>query len=105
MRVRLVEEAASNVKIPQPIYIDGHKRWREKDIDNWIQAGCLRVHEPENIPKNVQPYENTLNLGEVEKKTIIRALDVVQQNREKAARLLGIGERTLYRKIKEYGLG
>jgi len=25
-------------------------------------------------------------------------------NREQAAQLLGIGERTLYRKIKEYGL-
>ena len=25
--------------------------------------------------------------------------------REQAAKLLGIGERTLYRKIKEYGLG
>ena len=26
-------------------------------------------------------------------------------NREEAARLLGIGERTLYRKLKEYGIG
>jgi two-component system response regulator HydG len=25
-------------------------------------------------------------------------------NREEAAKMLGIGERTLYRKIKEYGL-
>ena len=26
-------------------------------------------------------------------------------NREQAAKILGIGERTLYRKIKEYGMG
>ena len=26
-------------------------------------------------------------------------------NREEAAKLLGIGERTLYRRIKEYSLG
>jgi two-component system response regulator HydG len=28
---------------------------------------------------------------------------VTGHNREEAARLLGIGERTLYRKLKEYG--
>ena len=32
-----------------------------------------------------------------------RALEVTKGNREEAATLLGIGERTLYRKIKEYG--
>jgi two-component system response regulator HydG len=29
---------------------------------------------------------------------------MVEGNREQAANILGIGERTLYRKIKEYGL-
>jgi two-component system response regulator HydG len=28
----------------------------------------------------------------------------MEGNRERTARVLGIGERTLYRKIKEYGL-
>jgi two-component system response regulator HydG len=30
---------------------------------------------------------------------------VTNGNREEAARTLGIGERTLYRKLKEYGTG
>jgi two-component system, NtrC family, response regulator HydG len=32
------------------------------------------------------------------------ALKTTRGNREEAAKLLGIGTRTLYRKIKEYGL-
>ncbi|APZ92086.1 sigma-54-dependent transcriptional regulator [Fuerstiella marisgermanici] len=43
-------------------------------------------------------------LSEVEKYYIQRALDLTDGNREETARLLGIGERTLYRKIKEYDL-
>jgi two-component system response regulator HydG len=43
-------------------------------------------------------------LVEVEKYYIERALEVTGGKREEAAALLGIGERTLYRKIKEYGL-
>jgi two-component system response regulator HydG len=45
-----------------------------------------------------------MNLAELEKKAIEETLSSVQGNREQAARILGIGERTLYRKIKEYGL-
>ena len=44
------------------------------------------------------------SLDEVEKYYIQRALDLTDGNREEAARLLGKGERTIYRKIKEYGL-
>ena len=43
-------------------------------------------------------------LTEVEKYYIRRALELTDGKREEAASILGIGERTLYRKIKEYGL-
>lgn len=43
-------------------------------------------------------------LEEVEKQHITRTLELVAGNREKAAQLLAIGERTLYRKIEKYGL-
>ncbi|MHC4988889.1 MAG: helix-turn-helix domain-containing protein [Planctomycetota bacterium] len=33
-----------------------------------------------------------------------RTLELTGQNRAEAAKILQIGERTLYRKIKEYGL-
>jgi two-component system response regulator HydG len=43
-------------------------------------------------------------LTEVEKQFIAETLNLVGGNREEAAKMLGIGERTLYRKIKEYQL-
>jgi two-component system response regulator HydG len=43
-------------------------------------------------------------LEEIEKYYIQRTLEATQGNREEAAKVLGIGERTLYRKIKEWGL-
>jgi two-component system response regulator HydG len=44
------------------------------------------------------------SMEDIEKFYIQRTLELTQGNREEAARLLGIGERTLYRKIKEWGL-
>jgi two-component system response regulator HydG len=45
-----------------------------------------------------------MSLDEIEKQAIIDTLKKTNNNREQAANILGIGERTLYRKIKEYGL-
>lgn len=45
-----------------------------------------------------------LNLEEMEKRNIIRALERNNHRRGRAAEELGISERTLYRKIKEYGI-
>lgn len=48
--------------------------------------------------------EEPLSIDEQEKKLIIRALERSHGRRKKAAEELHISERTLYRKIKEYGL-
>ncbi len=45
-----------------------------------------------------------VSISEAEKQLIANTLKMVAGNRSQAARILGIGERTLYRKIKEYGL-
>jgi two-component system response regulator HydG len=44
-------------------------------------------------------------LEEIEKHFITETLKLCGGNREEAARALGIGERTLYRKLKEYSAG
>jgi len=41
-------------------------------------------------------------LAEVERYYMERALELTEHNREEAAKLLGVGERTLYRKIQEW---
>ncbi len=45
-----------------------------------------------------------LSLDQIEKQAIREALRANTGNREATAKMLGIGERTLYRKLKEYGL-
>ena len=45
-----------------------------------------------------------LSLDQLEKRAIRDTLKATNGNREQAAKILGIGERTLYRKLKEYGL-
>jgi DNA-binding NtrC family response regulator len=45
-----------------------------------------------------------ISIEQAEKELIRNTLKLVNGNREQAARILGIGERTLYRKIKEYDL-
>lgn len=54
------------------------------------------------------PHEEvrvTLSIHENEKDLIIKALQKYNGRRKRAAKELGISERTLYRKIKEYGIG
>jgi two-component system response regulator HydG len=45
------------------------------------------------------------SLNEQERRAIARALETTHGDRLRAAKLLGIGKTTIYRKIKEYRLG
>lgn len=76
--------------------------------------GLLDVDDlPEELADQVEPVveSGTSSLAslvgkpleEVERLFIVETLRLAGGNREEAARMLGIGERTLYRKIKEYG--
>jgi DNA-binding NtrC family response regulator len=49
-------------------------------------------------------YKSGMTMADVEKATIEAALKEYSGNRRRAAEVLGIGERTLYRKIKAYHL-
>jgi DNA-binding NtrC family response regulator len=58
----------------------------------------------ETPPPNVVTIAPGTKMTEVERAVIEAALKETRGNRRRAADLLGIGERTLYRKIKEYRL-
>ena len=53
-------------------------------------------------PPNVVSVTPGMTMAEIERAAIEQALRETRGNRRRAADMLGIGERTLYRKIKEY---
>ncbi len=62
--------------------------------------------EPEIEPEaETVLYRAGMTMADVERAAIEAALADTDGNRRQAAERLGIGERTLYRKIKEFGLG
>jgi transcriptional regulator with PAS, ATPase and Fis domain len=62
----------------------------------------IQEEEPDVLEENSQA--KSLSLIEVEKEMIQKAIETFGSNRTAAAKELGISERTLYRKIKEYGI-
>ncbi len=50
-------------------------------------------------------YRPGMTMSDVERAVIETVLQELAGNRRKAAQVLRIGERTLYRKLKEYHIG
>jgi transcriptional regulator with PAS, ATPase and Fis domain len=73
------------------------------------EPGHAIVHQPQPLDTD-EPFtpsfvlEESLSLQQKEMDMIKRALEKYAGKRRNAARELGISERTLYRKIKEYGI-
>jgi len=63
------------------------------------------IEPPEELPTNVVTIMPGTTMAEIEQRAIGAALRETRGNRRKAAEMLGIGERTLYRKLKEQPLG
>jgi DNA-binding NtrC family response regulator len=70
------------------------------------QAAVAGAGGTEHLPEfAITPKSPVISLPESERHTIVRALQATGGERGRAARLLGIGRTTLYRKLKHYGLG
>ena len=63
------------------------------------------IEVPSRDPEDILPIEeDNLRIEDGERERIRRALELSGGNRKVAAEKVGLSERTLYRKIKEYGL-
>lgn len=96
----------------------GNVRQLKNTIDSMVVVDYDEVLDLDDLPAEFNPPEagegGGINdglytlvgkpLSEIEGLFIAETLKVTGGNREEAARMLGIGERTLYRKIKEYNL-
>ncbi len=69
--------------------------------------GGMSISMPDRADEEVEHTEvqESLSLEEKERELIQKALDKHRGKRKKAAQELGISERTLYRKIKEWNIG
>ncbi len=84
-----------------------------REIDERTARHAVRGHPAERFPFEAEVLEvndseeekpGIRTAADFEKEAIRQALDEAEGNRRRAAAILGIGERTLYRKIKQYDL-
>lgn len=75
-----------------------------RPADNTVYAPAPVTPIRQTSIQDAETVEETLSLEDVEKEMICKALERHNGRRKNAASDLQISERTLYRKIKEYGL-
>jgi two-component system, NtrC family, response regulator AtoC len=67
-------------------------------VNQWIAEQQQKVKVQED------PDEAFLTLEEIKKRHVIRALKKTKGNRSKAAKILGIDRKTLFRMVERFGL-
>ena len=70
----------------------------------FLEERSLELIAKEDIKGKELEVKPQLSIEEMEKELIAKTLKEAGGNRKRTARILGIGERTLYRKIDKYGL-
>ena len=89
-----------------------------RELENAIERAVLLetgdVLQAENLPEKLALHAashagrtlgaEVLPLAEVERRTVVRALEASANNVSEAARVLGLNRATLYRKLKKYDL-
>ncbi|KAA6456994.1 sigma-54-dependent Fis family transcriptional regulator [Acidobacteria bacterium AB60] len=76
------------------------------DLPTQLRNEAIHARRALTVPVDTAPdaQDKVTPLAETEKNAILSAIRVLKGDKLKAARLLGIGKTTLYRKLKEYGI-
>lgn len=106
------EVKTENARIIKKLYHEGENNFSFEDFNNEAdqisvnkQNQGVRIDKSDNIIEDTEEYiEESLSLEKKEKEMIEKALSKHNGKRKYAANELGISERTLYRKIKEYDI-
>ena len=111
-KVSIISPEARKIlyKYPWP----GNVRELKNCIESMVVVSMKDTIDTEDIPDHIlQRSSETstapslvagITIEEAERELIKSTLATVEGNREEAAKMLGIGERTLYRKLDQYGL-
>jgi transcriptional regulator of acetoin/glycerol metabolism len=80
-------------------------QYRQAADDLARLTGAIGPQHNGDLPEvQVAPISPVISLPESERHTIERALAATAGERARAAKMLGIGRTTLYRKMKQYGM-
>ena len=93
----------------------GHVRQLRNVVENMVVLSDGPTLRPRDLPPEISPRATAgpgqnidslvgISIEQAEKELIRNTLKMTDGNREQASKILGIGERTLYRKLKEYDL-
>jgi DNA-binding NtrC family response regulator len=102
---RSVEQAERELILRALLDIKGNIVELKNLLTDQVQLLGANGRSDQNSPDGEGIEEAPVSLQDMEHKMIAEALQRYKGNRRIAARALNISERTLYRKIKEYGLG
>jgi sigma-54 dependent transcriptional regulator, acetoin dehydrogenase operon transcriptional activator AcoR len=95
--IRQLENSIENiVNLNGELSVDIIDEYEEKVSTN------LTIDNKEILEENIK--EKSFNLEEIEKRTIINAIESNKHNMTKTAKVLGISRNTLYLKIKKYNI-
>ena len=107
LRAQMKELAGGGIHKDIPVYTPANELVVPAGGQHIIQIpaiGGISEESSQGITEAEEYIEETYSLDDMEKKAILRALEKHRGKRRDAAKELKISERTLYRKIREYGL-